>query len=64
MKSSFSKNLNPLLVEIKLLAEYGRVSKTAHFDTNFTFHVSEVMAIGNFRKYTENFGFLNKFDRL
>ena len=52
------------MVEIKLLAEYGRVSKTAHFDTNFTFHVSEVMAIGNFRKYTENFGFLNKFDRL
>ena len=36
-RAQFQKGLNPLLVEIELLVEYNRVSKTAHFDTNFTF---------------------------
>ena len=35
MKSSFQKGLSPLLVEIELLVEYSKVSKTTNFDTNF-----------------------------
>ena len=31
----FQKGLNSLLVEIELLVEYSRVSKTTHFDSNF-----------------------------
>ena len=36
-RAQFQKGLNPLLVDIELLEEYGRVFKAAQFDTNFMF---------------------------
>ena len=55
-RADFRKGLNPLLVEIELLMEYGRVSKTAYLYTKFmvlAYSVYKVMVLGNFQNFTE-----------
>ena len=62
-RAQFKKGLNPLLVEIEVLVEYSRVSKTAHFDTNFTFLAYSAPNLWS-SVISGKLQFSNNFDRL